>query len=130
MIETRSEVFDARDATPEDVADPDTLPVPSGWRILVRPIPPQEQTKGGIILSDVTRDQQEFACPVGKVVAVGTAAYTREDMGPEPWANVGDYVIFGKYVGERVTYGGVKYVLMNDDCVLGVVPDPQKVYWD
>lgn len=113
-------------ATDENVPDPsDIRDVPVGWRVVVRPRPPEKVTKGGIIRLDA--DTQTLTETVGKVVAVGSQAWKDETKFDGPWADRGDTVMFGKYAGKRFEYGGVKYVLLNDDEIIARIPDPAKI---
>ncbi len=72
---------------------------------------------------------------VGQVKVVGPMAYTRGDMGDTPWCQVGDYILYPRYSGAKFSYGGVKFLLLNDDEVFqdlpfrlphSVVIDPQE----
>ena len=38
--------------TDNDIADPAELPIPCGFRMLIRPVAPVKKTQGGIILTD------------------------------------------------------------------------------
>ena len=98
-----------------------------GWKILVRPIPNAPKTKGGILIPDSTLDQIDLIRSVGRVLAVGPRAYTREDMGNEPWCKVGDFVLYGRYAGAKISYGGVKLLFINDDEVITTIKDPAKL---
>jgi co-chaperonin GroES (HSP10) len=102
-------------------------PRPAGWRVLILPIEIEEVTKGGILLPQQAVDQKEFAQMCGEILAIGPLAWTRSDMGGEDWANVGDYVLFGKYEGKKVRVDDVDMLLMNDDCIVAVIPDPTKI---
>ena len=114
----------------EDVAV--ELPViPVGWRILVRPFEPPKQSAGGIALPDEARESEEHLTYVGQIVAMGDLCYravTRSgislaDMDPKP--KVGDWIMYGTYGGQKViTKAGTKYLMMNDDGIMGIVKDP------
>jgi co-chaperonin GroES (HSP10) len=45
----------------------------------------------------------------------------------KPWAAVGDHVVFGKFAGEKLRYGDVKYILLDDKNIKWVVKDPTKL---
>ena len=98
-----------------------------GWKILIRPIPNAPKTRGGIIIPDSTMDVLDLIRSVGRVLALGPRAYTREDMGGKPWCKVGDYVLYGRYAGAKISYGGVKLLYINDDEVITTVKDPSKL---
>jgi len=44
----------------------------------------------------------------------------------DPWAAVGDHVIFGRYAGSRIELDGKEYRLMNDEEILAVIPEEIK----
>ena len=48
--------------TDNDIPDPDKkdLPIPCGWRMLVRPAGVIKKTKGGIILTDKNLEEQQY----------------------------------------------------------------------
>lgn len=115
-------------ATGNEVPDPQPMLVVKGYRVLVRPLGVKDKTKGGIILPDQTKEDANYLNTIGRVVAIGPLAWKRPDYEIEgPWCAIGDYVLFPKFGGGRIIYGGVKYVLINDDEVQAVVPDIGKV---
>ena len=111
-----------------EAPDPSPLPKVVGWTILVRPVSVHGKTKGSIILPDQTKDDVAYLTTVGRVLAMGSLAYDRPDMHVNgvkvPWCAVGDYVGYGKFAGKKVTYKGVKLLLINDDDVKLVVDSP------
>ena len=113
--------------TDPTIPDPADLPTVRGWRILVRPIPNAPKTKGGIIIPDATIETMDLIRSVGQVKAVGPMAYSRTDMGDEPWCSVGDYILYPRYSGAKFSYGGVQFLLLNDDEVLAVIQDPARI---
>lgn len=105
-----------------------SLPRPSGWRILVEVPEVEEVTKGGIIRPDIIRENEKILTVFAKVVALGPLAYTRNDMiAAEPWCDPGDIVLVSKYAGTRILVNGVEHRVLNDDEVQAVVPDPSIV---
>ena len=107
------------------------VPRPLGWRLVVRPLPPNAKTAGGILLPDSSVEEEEMLQTIGQIVAVGNLCWTRPDMQPDgefkPWAKVGDYVTYGRYTGKKFQCNGVKLLIMNDDEILTVVDDPVSV---
>jgi chaperonin GroES len=95
--------------------------VPVDLRILVKPDPVEEVTKGGIILADTSKDRAKYAATKATVVAVGANAFREwgdEALKPGP----GDRVIFAQYTGAREKGAdGDDYVVMNDADVLAVL---------
>mgnify|MGYP003112556992 FL=1 len=100
------------------------LPVPSGFRILIKVREVSNKTKGGIILTDESVDAAKFSCVVSKVISMGPDCYHDKDT---QWCKKGDWVLTGKYVGLKFKYDGEEYAIINDDEVVGVVPDPTKI---
>lgn len=112
-------------ANTEDTEIPTDLPQPLYWRVMVMPIKPVEKTKSGIYLPSDAMKAQEYNGCSGKIVAMGGCA-TKSDRfeGETNLPKVGDYVLYGKYAGQKITYKGVKFSLLNDDEILAVVSDP------
>lgn len=106
---------------------------PFGSRVLLQIRRAKTKTKGGIILSDDTRDTETWNTQVAKVIAMGPLAFhNRNTMQPWPegaWVGVGDFVRAPKYGGDRwsVRYGEeeVLFVIFNDLDLLGkITGDP------
>ena len=104
------------------------LPKPTGWRILILPYTLPQSTKGGVILSDETRERNQLATNVGYVVSLGPDAYRDEGKFPDgPWCKSGDWVMFGRYAGSRFKIDGAEPRLLNDDEILAVIDDPRDI---
>ncbi len=119
-------------ALPEEVSEDrpalDRLPKPTGWRILILPYTLPQSTKGGVILSDETRERNQLATNVGYVVSLGPDAYRDELKFPDgPWCKSGDWVMFGRYAGSRFKIEGAEPRLLNDDEILAVIDDPRDI---
>ena len=106
----------------------DELPTPSGWRILVLPFTPKEKTSGGIIIAQESLDRLRIATNCGYVLKIGPLAYHDKERYPTgPWCKTGDWVIFARYAGSRLPIEGGEVRILNDDEVLGTIPDPESV---
>ena len=111
---------------PEEVADPEVLPELPGFHILIRPVSVKNQTKGGILLPDSTKEDMSYLTTVGKVIVLGDLAYMDKDKFPTgAWCNVGDYVCYGKHTGTKLLYKGVRFILLFDDQINMKVGDPK-----
>jgi chaperonin GroES len=95
---------------------------PMDLRVLVLPDPIEERTKGGIILAEMTREQQKHAVVKGTLVAVGenaweeAAARSHAFERPQPGARV----MIAKYGGIEVKgLDGKDYRLLNDEDIIG-----------
>jgi co-chaperonin GroES (HSP10) len=43
----------------------------------------------------------------------------------DPKPKIGDWIMYGTYGGQKiVTKSGAKYMIMNDDGIMGIVHDP------
>ena len=114
---------------PENIkAVVDELPTPSGWRLLVLPFTPKEKTSGGIIIAQESLDRLRIATNCGYVLKIGPLAYFDKEKYPTgPWCKKGDWVIFARYAGSRLPIEGGEVRILNDDEVLGTIPDPESV---
>lgn len=98
------------------------------WRMLIAPRRPKRVSKGGIILPGNAQDAEDFLTYVGQVVAMGSLCY-RSDVfkDTDNIPKVGDWVVYGRYAGQRIVYRGFKFIFLNDKEVLGRVADPDMV---
>ena len=63
--------------------------------------------------------------PVSIQKKAGDLAYGDEDKFPKgPWCNVGDYICYAKYTGQKFVYKGLKLLLIFDDQVIMKVEKP------
>ena len=111
-------------ATEDDVETPKNVPQPVGYRILIRPKGPVSKTKGGIYLPDKNKDTQSYLNSVGQVIAMGPECYSDRK---QPWCKVGDWVLFGRYAGARISVQNVKMVIVNDDEIIASLENPEVV---
>lgn len=108
------------------------LPVqPIGWRVLIRPYKPKTTSAGGIELPEEALESEELLTYVGQIVSMGDqcfTAVTRSGIDMDKIADkpkVGDWIMYGTYGGQKiVTKAGTKYLMMNDDGIMGIVKDP------
>ena len=105
--------------------DPKVLPNIPGYHVLIRPVAIREKTKGGILLPDKFKDDAKYLTTLGRVLKVGELAYADHDkFKGRSWCKPGDYVVYGKYQGDKFVYKGIRMLLLFDDQILMVVPDP------
>lgn len=93
---------------------------PIEYKVLVKPVEVEAQTKGGLYLPDTEVERSEYARTEGDLVAVSPLAFDYGDyQGSQP--KVGDRVIFAKYNAQEITGSdGCKYWLMNDKSIEAV----------
>ena len=95
---------------------------PLGYCVLVKPEKIQEKTEGGIYIPDRTRDQEQNAVTRGVVVAIGKLAWWNHGEG-QPWAEIGDKVIFAKYGGKIIKdRNGEEFRILNDEDIIAMEP--------
>jgi chaperonin GroES len=86
-------------------------------RVLIKRVPEEEKTKGGIIIPDTAKEK-----PIeGKVVAVGSGKALEDGTIRKLDIKVGDTVLFGKYGGTDVKLDGDELVILREDDILGVI---------
>lgn len=85
---------------------------PINDRVVVKPAPAEEKTKGGIIIPDTAKEKPQR----GEVVAVGPGK-----EGKTLTVQVGDIVLYGKYAGQELSYNGEDYLIMREDDILVVL---------
>ena len=104
------------------------LPELPGYHVLVKPVSIKKKTKGGIILPDSTKDDISYLTTVGKVLKLGKLAYDDKAKFPlGSWCEEGDYVAYGKLIGQKFVYKGVKLLLLFDDQIIMKVDNPSSL---
>ena len=90
---------------------------PLADRVVIKPSPADEKTKGGIIVPDTAKEKPV----VGEVVAVGPGKDTDDGKTITPEVKVGDKVLYGKYSGTEVTIEGDEYLIMREADIFAIV---------
>ena len=85
---------------------------PINDRVVVKPAPAEETTKGGIINPDTAKEKPQR----GEIIAVGPGK-----DGNLMTVQVGDTVLYGKYAGQELHYEGEDYLIMREDDILVVL---------
>ncbi|MEN3973817.1 co-chaperone GroES [Emcibacter sp. SYSU 3D8] len=86
-------------------------------RVLVKRLPSEEKTAGGIIIPDSVQEKPQQ----GEIVAAGSGS-RRADGNIDPLGvKVGDKILFGKYAGTEVKMQGTEYIIMKESDILGVL---------
>ena len=80
-------------------------------RVLIKSLPEEEKTSGGIIIPDSAKEKPRVA----EVIAVGTDEELQEII------QVGVKVLFGKYSGEEIKVDGEDYTLLQRSDILAIV---------
>ncbi len=85
---------------------------PINDRVVVKPLPAEDKTAGGIIIPDTAKEKPQQ----GEIVAVGPGK-----EGAAPNVNIGDRVLYGKYAGQELKYAEDEYLIMREDDILVVL---------
>ncbi len=85
---------------------------PISDRVVVKPAPAEEKTKGGIIIPDTAKEKPQR----GEVIAVGPGK-----DGNLMTVQVGDIVLYGKYAGQEISFNGEDYLIMREDDILVIL---------
>ena len=85
---------------------------PIADRVIIKPAPADEKTKGGLIIPDTAKEKPQR----GEVIAVGPGK-----DGNLMTVHEGDIVLYGKYSGQEITYEGVDYLIMREDDILVII---------
>ena len=89
---------------------------PLGDRVVVKPSPQEEKTKGGIVLPDTAKEKPQK----GQVVAVGQGKLLENGQRVALEVKVGDKVIYSKYGGTEVKVDGEEYLILRESDILAV----------
>ncbi len=85
---------------------------PINDRVVVKPAPADEKTKGGIIIPDTAKEKPQR----GEVIAVGPG---KDDN--KMTVKKGDTILYGKYAGQELAYEGEDYLIMREDDILVIL---------
>ena len=87
-------------------------------RIVVRPLEAEQTTASGLVIPDTAKEKPQE----GEVVAVGPGRFNEDGDERIPMdISVGDKVIYSKYGGTEVKYGGDEFLILSARDVLAVV---------
>ncbi|MEY3240351.1 MAG: hypothetical protein RIR11_1789 [Bacteroidota bacterium] len=85
---------------------------PIADRVIIKPAPAEEKTKGGIIIPDTAKEKPQR----GEVIAVGPGK-----DGNLMTVTAGDIVLYGKYSGQEISFEGQDYLIMREDEILVIL---------
>ncbi len=86
-------------------------------RIIVKRLPEEGKTAGGIIIPDTAKEKPQR----GKVLSTGQGKTTDEGKRMPLEVKPGDEVLFGKYSGTEFKMGGDELLMMREEDIYGVV---------
>ena len=87
-------------------------------RILVKTLDAEQTTASGLVIPDTAKEKPQE----GEVIAVGPGRWNEDGDERIPLdISVGDKVIYSKYGGTEVKYGGEEYLILSARDVLAVI---------
>ena len=86
-------------------------------RIVVKPLEAEQTTASGLVIPDTAKEKPQE----GEVLAVGPGRFDDNGKRVPLDVKVGDMVIYSKYGGTEVKYGGEEYLILSARDVLAVV---------
>ncbi|MGI5844235.1 MAG: co-chaperone GroES [Candidatus Xenobium sp.] len=92
---------------------------PLGDRIVLKRLPQEEKTAGGIFLPDTAQEKPMK----GEVVAVGPGKTLESGEKTRMEVEIGQVVLFGKYSGNEVKIDGEDFTILEQREILGVFVD-------
>ncbi|MGH7856460.1 MAG: co-chaperone GroES [Candidatus Binatia bacterium] len=90
---------------------------PLGDRVLIRRVPEEEKSKGGIIIPDTAKEKPQE----GKVIAVGKGKVDEDGKVKPLDVKSGDRILFSKYAGTEIKLDGEEHLILREEDILGVI---------
>ncbi len=87
---------------------------PLGDRVVIKPTPKEEVSKGGIVLPDTAKEKPQE----GKIIAVGPGRLTDDGTRIAMEVKKGDKVIYSKYAGTEFRLDDEELVIMREGDIL------------
>ena len=92
--------------------------VPLGANVVVKRLPAEEVTAGGIVLPDAARAKPRQ----GRVLSIGDGRLLADGARARHQVSEGDRVLFDSYAGAEVVVNGEDLLIMNEDEILAIMP--------
>ena len=86
-------------------------------RVLIKRLESEQMTAGGIIIPDTA--QEKTQC--GMVVSAGKGKMANDGTIKPLQVKKGDKVLFGKFSGTEITFGGQDYLILREEEILGCI---------
>jgi len=88
---------------------------PLGERVVIKPLPKEEVSKGGIVIPDTAKEKPQE----GEIIAVGPGKLSEEGKRVAMEVKVGDKVIYSKYAGTEFKLDDEEVVILRESDILG-----------
>lgn len=90
---------------------------PLGDRVVLKVLEAEEKTASGIVLPDTAKEKPQQ----GKVLAVGPGKHGEDGVLVPVSVKEGDVVLFAKYAGTEVKYGGEELLILKESDLLAIL---------
>jgi chaperonin GroES len=90
---------------------------PLADRVIVKPAPAEEKTKGGLYIPDTGKEKPQY----GEVVAVGEGKVAENGQLIKMLVKTGDKVLYGKYSGTEVLVEGEDLLIMRESDIFAIL---------
>jgi chaperonin GroES len=87
---------------------------PLGDRVVIKPIPKEEVSKGGIVLPDTAKEKPQE----GEIIAIGPGRLSEDGERITMEVKKGDRVIYSKYAGTEFKLDDEELVIMRESDIL------------
>ncbi|MEA3298552.1 MAG: co-chaperone GroES [Chloroflexota bacterium] len=87
---------------------------PLGDRVVIKPLPKEEVSKGGIVLPDTVKEKPQE----GKIIAVGPGKLSEAGKRVAMEVKVGDEVIYSKYAGTEYKLDDKDLIIVRESDIL------------
>ncbi|MFC0675274.1 co-chaperone GroES [Brachybacterium hainanense] len=86
-------------------------------RVVVKPLEAEQTTASGLVIPDTAKEKPQE----GEVVAVGEGRFDDKGQRVPMDVKVGDKVVFSKYGGTELKYGGDEFLILGSRDILAIV---------
>jgi chaperonin GroES len=87
---------------------------PLGDRVVIKPTPKEEVSKGGIVIPDTAKEKPQE----GKIIAVGPGKLSEDGKRIAMEVKVGDKVIYSKYAGTEIKVDDEELIIVRESDIL------------
>lgn len=87
---------------------------PLGDRVVIKPTPKEDMSKGGIVLPDTAKEKPQE----GKIIAVGPGKMSDDGKRLVMEVKVGDKVVYSKYAGTEFKLDDEEVVILRESDIL------------
>ncbi len=87
---------------------------PLGERVVIKPLPREEISKGGIVLPDTAKEKPQE----GEIIAAGPGKLSEDGKRIAMEVKVGDKVVYSKYAGTEFKLGDEEVVILRESDIL------------